>query len=629
MSQVPQAIGVGDQKRKRVPIWVLLVALALSMPLALQGATQYVAHQYGYHGSLGEPVVGSFYWPWSFVIWSLKWGHAHTELFQWAYVIAMVGIAAAFGVYLVANALTARKAYSMSALHGTAHWATAPEIADAGLFPEAAHGDEAVFVGGFVDGKRLRYLRHAGPEHVSAIAPSRSGKGVALIIPTLLTWKRSAVIYDMKGELWHYTSGWRKASGARTLRFEPTDTTGFATRFNPLTEIRIGEPREVSDTQNLATIICDPDGKGLESGGTEGHFRRIAQAFLVGVILHVLYKERGKGRTATLSDLARTISNPSGTVEDLLMEMLHYAHTPAGPHDVVGQAAMEMMNRESREKSGAISTAVSFLSLYRDPVVASNVQASDFRIRDLMQPGKPVSLYIVIPPSDRDRVRPLVRLLITIIVRRLTEEMDYAVSGAERQRLLLMLDEFANLGRLEVMEESLAYLAGYGIRAYLVLQDIQQLYKTYSRDETILSHCHIRAAFAPNKLETAQWLSQQTGESTVVKEKVSTSGGRFSVMLNKVSTTYDEHKRNLLTADECMRLPAATKDVSDKIVAPGDMIVLVAGEPPIYGKQPMYFLDPKLLERAQIPAPRVPDKIVHTDREAQDGDEIDQALSAC
>jgi type IV secretion system protein VirD4 len=311
------------------------------------------------------------------------------------------------------------------------------------------------------------------------------------------------------------------------------------------------------------------------------------------------------------------------------MEMLHYAHTPAGPLDVVGQAAMEMMNRESREQSGAISTAISFLSLYRDPVVAGNVQASDFRIRDLMQPGRPVSLYIVVPPSDRDRVRPLVRLLITVIVRRLTEEMDFAASGGERQRLLLMLDEFANLGRLEVMEESLAYLAGYGIRAYLVLQDIQQLYKTYTRDETILSHCHIRAAFAPNKLETAQWLSQQTGESTVVKEKVSTSGGRFSVMLDKVSTTYDEHKRHLLTADECMRLPAATKDASDKIVAPGDMIVLVAGEPPIYGKQPMYFLDSKLLERAQMTAPRVPDKIIQSDREAVDGDEIDQALAAC
>jgi len=84
MSQVPQAIGVGDLKRKRVPIWVLLLALAVSMPLALQGATQYVAHQYGYHASLGEPVIGDFYWPWSFIVWSLKWGHTHTELFQWA-----------------------------------------------------------------------------------------------------------------------------------------------------------------------------------------------------------------------------------------------------------------------------------------------------------------------------------------------------------------------------------------------------------------------------------------------------------------------------------------------------------------------------------------------------------------
>ena len=477
-----------------------------------------------------------------------------------------------------------------------------------------------------MDGKRLRYLKHAGPEHAAIIAPSRSGKGVSLIIPTLLTWKRSALIYDMKGELWHYTSGWRQQAGSKVLRFEPTDVTGVATKFNPLAEIRIGEPREVSDAQNVATIICDPDGTGLEAGGTEGHFRRIAQAFLVGVILHVLYKAREDGRMAGLPDLARTISNPSGTVDDLLMEMLHYPHLPDGrTHDVVAQAAMEMQNRESRERSGAISTAISFLSLYRDPVVAQNVATSDFRIQDLMDPDQPVSLYMVVPPSDRDRVRPLVRLLITIIVRRLTEQMHYRDSGVERQRLLLMLDEFANLGKLEVMEESLAYLAGYGIRAYLVLQDIQQLYKAYGREETVLSHCHVRAAFAPNKLETAEWLSKQTGESTVVKENISTSGDRFGLVLDKVNTSYTEHKRNLLTADECMRLPAAEKDDNDRIVSPGDMIVLIAGESPIYGKQPMYFLDPALLKRSQIEPPMVPDRTFMED--SQD-DEIDQALDA-
>lgn len=599
------------------------------MPLALQAATQYVAHQYAYHPALGEPVWGSLYWPWSFVPWSWRWGHLHTALFQWAYVIALGGIAAAFGLYLAVHALTGRRAQGLDALHGTAHWAGRAQIEAAGLFPAAALAEEAVFVGGWLNGTRLRYLRHAGPEHVAAIAPSRSGKGVALIIPTLLTWGRSVVVYDMKGELWHYTAGWRKRAGATVLRFEPTDTSGHATRFNPLAEIRLGEPREVSDAQNLATILCDPDGKGLESGGTEGHFRRIAQAFLTGVILHVLYRAREAGRVAMLADLARTISNPSGTVDDLLMEMLHHAHLPSGPHDVVAQAAMEMSNRESRERSGAISTAVSFLSLYRDPVVARNVAASDFRIGDLMQPGRPVSLYVVVPPSDRDRVRPLVRLLITSIVRRLTEEMHFdAAPGAARQRLLLMLDEFANLGRLEVMEESLAYLAGYGIRAYLVLQDIQQLYKTYSREETILSHCHVRAAFAPNKLETAQWLSQQTGESTVVKEKVSTSGGRLAVMLDRVSTTFDEHKRHLLTADECMRLPAATKDAGDRITAPGDMLVLVAGEAPIYGKQPLYFLDPVLRQRAAIPPPRLPDRMPGTHAREADDDAIDQALAA-
>ena len=365
---MPQAVGVGDQRRKRVPIWCCW--LRWRWYAAGAAKAHAVRRAVRYHASLGGPV--EFYYP---VVRHLvaEMGPCTPSCFAGRMSLRWSG-SAAFGVYLVANALTARKAYSRERAARYCALGDSAGNCDAGLFPDAAHGDEAVFVGGYVDKKRLRYLRHAGPEHVSAIAPSRSGKGVALIIPTLLTWKRSAVIYDMKGELWHYTSGWRKASGARTLRFEPTDTKGFATRFNPLTEIRIGEPREVSDTQNLATIICDPDGKGLESGGTEGHFRRIAQAFLVGVILHVLYKERAKGRTATLSDLARTISNPSGTVEDLLMEMLHFAHTPAGPHDVVGQAAMEMMNRESREKSGAISTAISFLSLYRDPVVASNVR---------------------------------------------------------------------------------------------------------------------------------------------------------------------------------------------------------------------------------------------------------------
>ena len=208
-----------------------------------------------------------------------------------------------------------------------------------------------------------------------------------------------------------------------------------------------------------------------------------------------------------------------------------------------------------------------FLSLYRDPVVASNVASSDFRIRDLMQPGSLFRSTSSFPVGSRPRA-PVGATADYHHRAAIDEEMDYAASGAERQRLLLMLDGFANLGRLDVMEESWRTLAGYGIRAYLVLQDIQQLYKTYSRDKRSCRTVISRRVRAANKLETAQWLSQQTGESTVVKEKVSTSGGRFSVMLDKVSTTYDEHKRNLLTADECMRLPA-TKDASDKIVAPG------------------------------------------------------------
>ena len=151
-------------------------------------------------------------------------------------------------------------------------------------------------MGAWLDKKGVtRYLRHNGAEHVLCYAPTRSGKGVGLVIPTLLSWEHSAVITDLKGELWELTSGWRQSYARnKVLRFEPASLSG-GVRWNALEEIRLATEYEVGDVQNLATLLVDPDGKGLET-----HWQKTAQALLVGVILHVLYKAHQEGTDATL-----------------------------------------------------------------------------------------------------------------------------------------------------------------------------------------------------------------------------------------------------------------------------------------------------------------------------------------
>jgi type IV secretion system protein VirD4 len=191
---------------------------------------------------------------------------------------------------------------------------------------------------------------------------------------------------------------------------------------------------------------------------------------LSGAILHVLYAEADK----TLAGVAAVLSDPACTQRQTLGRMLLTPHLPTGPHPAVAQAAREMLNKSDNELSGVFSTAMACLGLYRDPVVARNTAESDFRIADLMNADAPVSLYLVVPPSDLARTRPIVRLILNQIGRRLTESMEFGGKTAYEHRLLLLLDEFPSVGKLEFFETVLAFIAGYGLKAFLIAQSLNQ-----------------------------------------------------------------------------------------------------------------------------------------------------------
>ena len=205
-----------------------------------------------------------------------------------------------------------------------------------------------------------------------------------------------------------------------------------------------------------------------------------------------------------------------------------------------------------------------------------------------------------------------------MIVRLLADKMDFKDGrpvAHYKHRLLMMLDEFPSLGKLEIMQESLAFVAGYGIKCYLICQDINQLRSRetgYGHDEAITSNCHIQNAYPPNRIETAEHLSRLTGQATVVKQQITTSGSRGSSVMGQVSKTLQEVQRPLLTPDECLRMPGPRKNDKDEIEEAGDMVIYVAGYPAIYGKQPLYFKDPIFQARAAIKAPDRSDKFIDT-----------------
>ncbi len=560
----PQSILIGQ-------IIIVLTTIICGVWLS----TQWVASQFSYDAYLGPAwfYVGGapVYYPW--------------RLFEWWYafdayapgIFARGGAMAAGSGFLgalvaaIGSVWRGRQAKNLTT-YGSSRWAAQRDLQTSGMLKPAG-----VFLGRVTDD----YLRHDGPEHVMAFAPTRSGKGVGLVVPTLLSWTGSAVIHDIKGENWQLTSGWR-STFSHCLLFDPTNAK--SAKYNPLLEVRKGA-NEVRDVQNIADILVDPEG-ALER---RTHWEKTGHALLVGAILHVLYAEKEK----TLAQVARFLSDPDRSFEQTLWVMMSTNHLgekgEARTHPVVAQAARELLNKSENERSGVLSTAMSFLGLYRDPTVAEVTSKCDWRIADLIDAEKPVSLYLVVPPSDISRTKPLVRLILNQIGRRLTEKLDGQIGDGRKRQVLMMLDEFPALGRLDFFESALAFMAGYGLRAFLIAQSLNQIEKAYGPNNSILDNCHVRVAFATNDERTAKRISDALGTKTEMRAMRNYAGHRLAPWLAHVMVSRQETARQLLTPGEVMQLPA------------DDEVVLVSGLPPIRAKKLKYYEDANFIGRVATP----------------------------
>lgn len=609
---------------------VLVSLVLVAGVVGLMAETQVLAAALRGRLELGEPLgrVGgtrvTFYGPWAAFRWRAALGEREKRVVQFAGGVRwMVMAAVMVGGLAVAVRLRKRDGYEDA--HGTAKWGTTAELKERGLLDDAGivlcQTEEAKVEplprGGFRQHRAGRLVRDSSGLHVLVYAPSGSGKTVAICVPSLLSWTQSVVVWDTKRELYQATAGWR-GTFSRVVRFEPTSPTSG--RYNPLAEIRKGSDAEVRDTQAIAEMLADPEGKGDSSDNENArHFRLSAQKLLETLILHVVYTEKNP----TLPRVAELLTQPveedsepkmvegpngecvevegkesgeeSSNLKRLLEVVAATKHLGTRAHPAVVAGAREMLARREQELASVQSTvAVALGSYSSDPMLARAVSASDFRLSDLMHGRTPTSVYLVSPPSDLTRLRPLMRLLLNQMVRRLTEENASGGGAQAKHKLLFLLDEFPTLGRMNVISEGIAYFRGFGIKLVLITQSVKQLAERYGEKNSIADNCDLRLTYHANEPSTGEYVSKELGTATYQKRSESVSGEAGVVFGKKQSSTsMQEHARPLMTADEVGRLPR------------DQAILFGGGAAPYRGKKVIYYDDERFKARAAIPPPPV------------------------
>lgn len=511
--------------------------------------------------------------------------------------------------------------------HGSAKWGGLEEIdfkpGNDKYFGITLRSDKGVVLGRF---KGIT-LRDNMKTHICITAPTRTGKGVSIIIPTLIdSWNESVIVLDIKGENYQLTSGARKEKFDNTiLRLAPKSENSCG--YNPLGEIRFLSQQEMEDVRLIVDIIMADDSAG--GGAKDPYWNTSAADLLLGIIFYVMTKkflenpkyviEGGVKKpvsTASMVDVVNFITDPNydapikeilmrkAQEEDLIEEygrdeetkrfvrdrLMSLYGTDAdiinkGRHPMAARYMAEKGNLPETTLGSIIGSAKVKLSIFEIPIVKQNTDHSDFRIYDLMNYKKPVSLYLVVPPADILSLSPLIKMLLLQAVNILTPEIDYANQTGHKWRMLMLLDEFPAIGKLEVLEKGIGYVAGYGMKMMLILQSLDQLFKIYGKENGFLSNCQAQIFYTSNDETTANYVSKLLGKETI--EQFTQSNKSVGTIIKSESQQFIG--KDLLSPDEVGRFP------SDKI------IVKLSGRNPIQSDKIVYFQEPEYANLTKIP----------------------------
>jgi type IV secretion system protein VirD4 len=426
--------------------------------------------------------------------------------------------------------------------------------------------------------KGAQKIIQSGIYNILLSAPTRSGKGVSSVIPTLLSYPGSMIVLDFKGENFNLTSGFRAKFG-KVYRWEPTGYEGH--HFNPMMEIRGGDDA-FSDANLIADILTTPASGANSGNASSDHFITAAKDFLTALVLHCLCSDWPHkslpGCREFLSQADPTDPENTKYIYDL---MINGEHGNAEIHQSVVEGASAQRKRPDDEGGSVLSTVNNALAVFADAKIKRNTTESEFYIDEFEKTEVPITLYLTIQYSDVQRISPLIRMFITLFSRRFTGGETQATKRKFKVPLLFVLDEFDKLGKMEELHMNMGIHNGFGIHYFLIFQSLNQLRAIYGKDHSFLAHCRNSIFYAPGagELDAAEMISKICGRESFSKANISYSGGRGAMGYSNASLSAQDQERNLMNADEIIKLPL-------------DQFILVCqGVPPYIGKKNVYYED--------------------------------------
>lgn len=456
-------------------------------------------------------------------------------------------------------------------LHGNARFAGIAELARKGMFKATPDG---IIVGRY----KGRLLRLSGQQFAILAAPTRSGKGVGVVVPNLLEYQESAVVLDIKQENFQLTSGWRAAQGQDVFLFNPFAEDRRSHRWNPLAYVAADPAFRVSDLQAIAAMLY-PDGDDRQKFWTS-HARNAFLAFSL-FLFDRWDEDRTNGFEGACPTLGAVYRMSSATGVDLRRHLETMANQPF-LGDATRMAFANLLAQAEETFASIIGSFKEPLNAWVNPVLDAATSGNDFLLTDLRR--KRMTIYLGIQPNKLAEARLILNLFFSQVINLNTRELP-ANNPELRHQCLLLMDEFTSIGRVDIIASAVAYMAGYNLRLLPIIQSMAQLDATYGKEtaRTIVTNHALQVIFAPREQQDADDYSEMLGYTTLRRQNV-TRGRDFT-------RSETEERRALMLPQELKALGAHKE------------VILYEGLPhPVLCDKVRYYRDRRFTGRLLPPA---------------------------
>jgi type IV secretion system protein VirD4 len=486
--------------------------------------------------------------------------------------LQFAAVAALAAVFVLPGLALANAAGARRPTHGDARFARADEIRAAGLFTS----ERGIIVGR----DRGRYLVYGGQQFVLLAAPTRSGKGVGVVIPNLLNYPDSVVVLDIKLENFQLTSGFRAEHGQSVYLFSPFAEDGRTHRWNPFDGVSRDPAQRVGDVLAIAQTLYPSEGK-------DAFWNEQARNLFLGIALYLFETPT---LTCSFGEMLRQGSGQGQPVKTYLQSILQARATGADALSTICRDAIgRFVSTSDNTLAGILATYNAPLTIFANPIVDAATACSDFDLRDVRR--RRMSIYVGIQPNRLADAALLVNLFFSQLVHlntRTLPEQDPSL----RYQCLLVLDEFAALGKVGILAKSVAYIAGYNLRLLPIVQSIAQLKSVYGDHDarTFVTNHALQIVFAPREQSDANEYSEMLGYCTESSRSRTVTRPNGMNGPGSRSENVSEQRRALMLPQEL------------KALGPEKQIVFLENCRPILCEKNRYYEDPVFKARLRPPA---------------------------